>query len=88
MLIIDMDLYIKDYIYFCIYFQLTMSWILCDFVFGAHDRSQALEISRAPSFCRAEGAFLSVESPQVCLCIFLLLKRSIFIYKDYELFKH
>ena len=64
-----------------------MSWILCDLVFGAHERSQALEISRAPSFCRAEGAFLSVESPQVCLCYIFTAKRSIFIYKDYELFK-
>ena len=65
-----------------------MSWILCDMVFGRQGRSQALEISRAPSFCRAEGSFTSVERPQVCLCYIFTATRSIFIFKDHELFKY
>ena len=83
MLINVMDLYIKDYIYF----QHDVFDIVCSRVWRTREVS-TFETSRAPSFCRAEGAFLSVESPQVCLCYIFTAKRSIFIYKDYELFKY
>jgi hypothetical protein len=36
-----------------------------------------LEVNRAPSFCRAEGSFLSVGRSQVCHPVFLLLFCSI-----------
>ena len=74
MLVKDIILYIREYIYFCI-FQLIMSWILFDSLFGAQGRSlDVLETNRAPSFCRSEGAFLSVERKQVCLYIFYCFK--------------
>ena len=50
-----------------------MSSLLCDLVFGGHGRSQLLETSQAPSFCRAEGAFPSGKDPRYVFVIFLLL---------------
>ena len=55
-----------------------MSWMLFDALVGAQGRSlDVLETLRAPSFCRSEGAFLSVEEKQVCFLYFLLLFSSI-----------
>ena len=48
-----------------------MSWLLFDSLMGGQGGTlEELETNRAPSFCRSEGAFLSVERKQVRLCIF------------------
>jgi hypothetical protein len=60
-----------------------MSWLMFDAMFGAQGRSlEVLETLRAPSFCRSEGAFLSVEEKQVCFLYFLLLFSSIYLQKS------
>ena len=44
--------------------SLSMSWLMLDNLLGG-GTLDTLEVHRAPSFCRAEGSFLSVGKSQV-----------------------
>ena len=51
--------------YIFVFFSLIMSWLLFDSLMGGQGGTlEELETKRAPSFCRSEGAFLSVEKKQ------------------------
>ena len=70
---------------FVFFAVLNMSWLMFDALMGGGTLDE-LEIQRAPSFCRAEGAFLSVESKQISLCIFTTI-NVVFSFRGLEFCK-
>jgi hypothetical protein len=66
--------YIYLGIYIFVFFSLTNVLALFASLMGVQGGTlEELETKRAPSFCRSEGAFLSVERKQICLCIFTII---------------
>ena len=88
MLVIDINLYIKDYIYFCICFS---SRCLGYCVISCLEHRIGLKFWRPPGlppFAVQKELSFRLKGPRYVFVYFYCLKRSIFIYKDYELFKY